>query len=273
MSCGCYNKERLKLGNNRKHDPRTATARYVWQTGYKDCDFETFLELSQQPCHYCGRLPHKTYSIASSKKGKCSVAMLQDGNFIYNGLDRVDNSKGHSPDNVVPCCYRCNTAKHTMTQEEFLELVTLIHKTDRSSFNVNEAAPLQQCTYDVIPSKTRPRKYHPKISSARQLWKNHYKECEFDTFLALSQMNCYYCGRPPQKTFNLSNSKKWHSAVFQQHGDFTYNGLDRVDSSKGHYKDNVVPCCCDCNWAKNDMPQEEFFELVDLIYCTRTQKL
>ena len=27
------------------------------------------------------------------------------------GLDRIDNTKGHTKDNVVPCCYACNTAR------------------------------------------------------------------------------------------------------------------------------------------------------------------
>lgn len=28
------------------------------------------------------------------------------------GCDRIDNSKGHTYDNVVPCCYVCNCARN-----------------------------------------------------------------------------------------------------------------------------------------------------------------
>ena len=35
-------------------------------------------------------------------------------------------------------------------------------------------------------------------------------------------------------------------------GDTNRVGCDRIDNSKGHTKDNVVPCCYDCNCARND---------------------
>jgi hypothetical protein len=40
--------------------------------------------------------------------------------FVYNGLDRVDNTLGYLPGNVVACCTQCNGAKLNYTQEEFL---------------------------------------------------------------------------------------------------------------------------------------------------------
>lgn len=35
-------------------------------------------------------------------------------------------------------------------------------------------------------------------------------------------------------------------------GDTSRVGCDRIDNSKGHTKDNVVPCCFDCNCARNN---------------------
>lgn len=32
---------------------------------------------------------------------------------VNTGMDRVDNSKGHTKDNVVPCCMVCNTARNS----------------------------------------------------------------------------------------------------------------------------------------------------------------
>jgi hypothetical protein len=36
------------------------------------------------------------------------------------GIDRVDNSKGYTKENCVPCCVICNTAKSTLTKDEFI---------------------------------------------------------------------------------------------------------------------------------------------------------
>jgi len=55
-------------------------------------------KLITQPCHYSGHSPNP-----------------------YNGLDRVDSSKGYSIDNVVPCCHACNCAKNSMSTEQFIE--------------------------------------------------------------------------------------------------------------------------------------------------------
>ena len=40
------------------------------------------------------------------------------------GCDRKDNSKPHTPDNIVPCCGICNVKKgKTLTYEEYLEKI------------------------------------------------------------------------------------------------------------------------------------------------------
>lgn len=39
------------------------------------------------------------------------------------GVDRIDNSKGHTPDNCVPCCEKCNkTRSDRYSFEEFLKM-------------------------------------------------------------------------------------------------------------------------------------------------------
>ena len=51
--------------------------------------------------------------------GKCFYC----GDTERLGLDRIDNTKGHTKDNVVVCCYECNTARsNNFTQEEMLIL-------------------------------------------------------------------------------------------------------------------------------------------------------
>lgn len=128
ISCGCVMKElRATFGERavRKYDPAISSARAKWAHNYSDCDFDLFLKLSQQPCHYCGREPHRTCRISSAKKG-ISKHQLQDGDFTYNGLDRIDNTKGHTSDNVVPSCWDCNHMKGKRTVEEFLSHIERI---------------------------------------------------------------------------------------------------------------------------------------------------
>ena len=45
----------------------------------------------------------------------------ENGKFIYNGLDRVDNNLPHTLENCVTCCKHCNYAKRDMSQQKFLE--------------------------------------------------------------------------------------------------------------------------------------------------------
>jgi hypothetical protein len=112
-SCGCLGEETRVVGGkkNRKYDPKISNARHVWHR-YRDggIDFDTFYHLSQQPCNYCGRMPYRASNYSSN----------QYGTFTYNGLDRIDSTKGHTLDNVVPCCADCNWMKGDRTQEEFL---------------------------------------------------------------------------------------------------------------------------------------------------------
>jgi len=39
--------------------------------------------------------------------------------------------------------------------------------------------------------------------------------------------------------------------------------LDRIDNSKGHSRDNVVPACIRCNYARRNMPYEAWLCLAD----------
>ena len=53
-------------------------------------------QLWGKPCHYC------------------------EGDIEITGLDRKDNNRGYVPDNVVPCCYDCNTKKGTKPYQDFI---------------------------------------------------------------------------------------------------------------------------------------------------------
>jgi hypothetical protein len=67
-----------------------------------DLTYEQFLALWGQPCAYCG----------------IEIDTI--------GLDRVDNTAGYTPDNVLPCCSLCNRMKYTMGWDEFLRHIRRI---------------------------------------------------------------------------------------------------------------------------------------------------
>lgn len=72
---------------------------------------EDFRRLTSSSCHYCGVAPERECLIGSKKT--CN------GYYKYNGLDRVDNSKGYTLHNVVPCCEMCNKAKRDLSSQVF----------------------------------------------------------------------------------------------------------------------------------------------------------
>ena len=136
-SCGCRlletSADNLRLAHTKlfdngvwEKDPRTASAKKAWRNSYADEDisFEEFMTLSQQNCFYCGAIPA---NICSAYGDRNSIFRQENGDFIYNGLDRVDNTRGHSKDNVVPCCIDCNKSKLDRSQEEFLVWIKKIY--------------------------------------------------------------------------------------------------------------------------------------------------
>ena len=44
------------------------------------------------------------------------------------------------------------------------------------------------------------------------------------------------------------------------------NGIDRVDNDKGYVRGNIVPCCTNCNIAKNTFLITEFEEWINRVY-------
>jgi hypothetical protein len=75
---------------------------------------EEFRNITQQNCFYCNESPSATRR--TTKTGK----MLSE--YISNGVDRLDSSKGYTHENCVPCCAKCNRAKNTMSKDEYIEM-------------------------------------------------------------------------------------------------------------------------------------------------------
>ena len=50
------------------------------------------------------------------------------GGFRYNGIDRVDSSRGYEAGNVVASCKRCNYTKQTMSRVEFVDWIRSVYE-------------------------------------------------------------------------------------------------------------------------------------------------
>ena len=77
--------------------------------------YEHFKQLTKLNCTYCGGSP-------STVKTNPHYY----GEYIYNGIDRIDNAKSYEVDNVVPCCKTCNYMKLDRSKEEFVAHVKKI---------------------------------------------------------------------------------------------------------------------------------------------------
>lgn len=71
-------------------------------------------------------------------------------------------------------------------------------------------------------------------------------------FLKLVSSNCIYCGIAPSQ---LAGDSTFNGRAL-------YNGIDRVDNTRGYEIDNCVSCCDMCNHAKKDYSVEQFFSWI-----------
>lgn len=119
-----------------------------------------------------------------------------------------------------------------------------------TSNNSSKARSCYGCRGDVRRVSSEESSYRHLYSGVKG--RQHAKLRGFDLtledFVALVQSNCYYCGEEPAIS---KGHKDWSAYV-------KCNGLDRVDSTRGYTKDNVVACCRICNMAKGALSREEF---------------
>ena len=130
-SCGCLVSE---AGHKRRGIYKTEPGQTGLNLKYKqyingakkrniqfELTIEDFQKLTQMNCHYDGS-PPKHVTKQSNTISNYPEAEAH-GVYISNGLDRIDNTKGYTLENVVPCCKICNYAKHSLSQKEWEEWV------------------------------------------------------------------------------------------------------------------------------------------------------
>lgn len=121
QSCGCLHRERTSAraslptgvaGLNRAIANIQSNARrrgYEWELSRVETE-----ALVAGNCYYCGGTPNQR-------------SRARNGDYRYNGIDRVDNATGYVSSNVVACCFTCNSAKASMSKAEFLQWVERVY--------------------------------------------------------------------------------------------------------------------------------------------------
>ena len=114
QSCGCHSKDvfhaKRRFGNALDAKWYRRFARHIYCAKQRGVPAfltdEQFKTLCSSPCHYCGGF---------SKSG-------------INGVDRSDSTKGYQLENCVSCCSTCNTAKLSMSVEEFAKWIVRVYR-------------------------------------------------------------------------------------------------------------------------------------------------
>lgn len=80
----------------------------------------------------------------------------------------------------------------------------------------------------------------------------------------ITSRNCYYCTKPPSKALTPPDRKVLVT--------FYFNGIDRLDSSKGYESDNVVTCCTMCNYSKRNYSHDDFIAMARAVAKNHLEK-
>lgn len=134
-SCGCnrslvHSKEPGKVSWN------TRWSRHL-DSSCKDrnienkIDQEEFICICSENCFYCDAVP-RPYNAYANENGQIhkrnsahgiSQETVDRAWIDINGIDRVDNNKGYTLDNCVPCCWECNQMKSSLNLYEWLAFI------------------------------------------------------------------------------------------------------------------------------------------------------
>lgn len=115
-SCGCFSGGPLASG---EAEFNGILYRYKLLAGRRGYCFtltdEQFRALTKGECHYCGSPPSQV------SRGRNS-----NGDYVYNGIDRLNNSDGYTTENAVSCCFTCNDMKGKLDEHAFIERILAI---------------------------------------------------------------------------------------------------------------------------------------------------
>lgn len=147
---------------------------------------------------------------------------------VFNNWTLVKNMRGQKS------IFRCN-----ICNKEYLKHTNNIFDGRSKRCKDCRAMTAEHKTFTLVKQTAKRRKI--KFLITEEEWLN------------LATKNCYYCDSQPKN-------------CIASYGEFKYNGLDRIDTTKEYVLENVVPCCRMCNTAKSDHDYETFLDWIEKIY-------
>ena len=114
-----YRDQRLEKSRAWSHTLKGRYSSYRKGAHQRDLIFEltlnNFAQLTSQYCAYCGQLPEQNYV----------------------GVDRIENDRGYSLENCVPCCGFCNYVKSSLSVKELQKHISKVHeRINNESFEI-----------------------------------------------------------------------------------------------------------------------------------------
>lgn len=113
-SCGCLHREKVRTCSYGEAAFNKLYNSYNRQAKKRNLVFnltkEDFKNLTKGNCYYCGNPP----SMIWKEEGQLW------GEYIYNGVDRLNSKIGYETPNCVPCCKTHNRMKSDLSIEEFI---------------------------------------------------------------------------------------------------------------------------------------------------------
>jgi hypothetical protein len=120
-SCGCIRLEAISKPSG-EASFNALYSHYRWSAKKRGYNFnlskENFKKLTSSDCFYCGEKPSK-----ENRNGKSTQSP-----YIYNGIDRIDNTIGYEENNVVSCCEQCNKSKRMMSSKDFISWIKKVYE-------------------------------------------------------------------------------------------------------------------------------------------------
>ncbi len=212
------NPDKVQISNQaRVENPKYAYKSYLTKCELRDIKMELSPEIFEllvlQPCYYCGIIQTKG----------------------FNGVDRMDSTRGYEIDNCVSCCDECNTMKGALDNATFIK---------RAEHILTYNGIINENLHPRIFSNHKSSNYLYYKKSAHE--RGYCFELSEEVFENIKNQNCYICGK--------SNNSR-HT-----------NGIDRYDNTVGYTIDNCRPCCGQCNIMKKELNYDSMLQKLLIIH-------
>lgn len=171
-------------------------------------------------------------------------------------LQEIINFEGYNDRNRPLLKIKCNNCSH-----EYISSYPNFKDIRKSGESCQKCTNITNRTY----KKAEPIDNQVNIIYSNYKSRAKFKGWEFDItkdeFKELIFQNCSYCNIEPSNY--REDRVKNRRTIDMSH--YT-NGIDRIDSSQGYIKGNMITCCEDCNNAKRNLSHEQFLDLIKRIY-------